>query len=256
MEGTQKFQQKFILLVVVVVMMASGAFLLSPVAGIGQPSVSFANHTLMGASFTVPNLTFPQEDATHIRSGFDDCKCRATCFTLGSKCQAWSFIEGEGIDSECRIIDKGPETTNLINMTDATYFFKESSVGGHYTWAPDHLLYVELERLHNFQDAKEQCAKIPGHRMIIAHADDTLNFFIQYKSLYGYSIFWADLIKIGYQKARWADGTIVVPQLGRVDMSGTNENHFAAFDGLGIHDVPDDSHYRVLCQANPLGVEW
>ncbi|XP_064098197.1 uncharacterized protein LOC135209469 [Macrobrachium nipponense] len=263
MEGKQKFQQEIILLVVVV-MLTSEAFLLSPVAEIVQPSgqplgqrnVSFSNDTLMGAFLTAPNLTFSRDSATLIRFGFDNCKCRAVCFTLGSECKAWSFIEGEGEASECRTINRGPETTNLINMTSATYFFRDSSVGGFYTWAPDHLLYVELEYVYRFQDAKERCAKIPGHRLTIAHSNDTYDFFIHYKSRYDRTYFWANLKKTGSREAQWGDGTNVTHQPNFVDMSGGDvEQYFVGITGQYIYDIPDDGR-AVLCQANPLGIEW
>ncbi|XP_064120386.1 uncharacterized protein LOC135225041 [Macrobrachium nipponense] len=256
MEGKQKFQQKFILLRVVVVM--SGAFLLSPVAGNVQPSVSYFVHTIAGPAFMAANLTFPQESATHIRFGFNQCGCRTTCFAVGPSCQAWSFIEAGVNASECRIIDKGPETTNLTKMTNATYYFKESSVGGKYTWAQDNLLYVELENQYYLAPGRAQCAKIPGHRMLISHSNDTYNFLIQYNSLYGRAHnFWVDLVKIADRLAQWGDGTNETHQPYHVHMDNTAtvEPYFVAWNHEYLHDVVDNSR-SVLCQANPLGVNW
>lgn len=45
--------------------------------------------------------------------------------------------------------------------------FTSESTGGKYWWGKDNLLYMEAQSTVSLNQAKDYCAAIPGHRLVI-----------------------------------------------------------------------------------------
>ncbi|XP_064078969.1 uncharacterized protein LOC135196234 [Macrobrachium nipponense] len=138
----------------------------------------------------------------------------------------------------------------------STYFFKMSSVPGTYKWEADNLLYVALTSNMTTQDAKANCAKIPGHRLIIVKSKATYDHFLARAAGNGVPFWVMDLNKINGNETVWGDGTLPDLAIVTIDLNNPNELTFVLYAGR-IEDAAEyQGPFRVLCQANPLGVGW
>ncbi|XP_064078985.1 uncharacterized protein LOC135196236 [Macrobrachium nipponense] len=138
---------------------------------------------------------------------------------------------------------------------NSSYFFKKSSVPGTYNWEADNLLYVALTEPMTTNIARTNCLKIPGHRLIIVKSKETYDHFLA-RAVGNTKPYWTmDLIKKTHpDDLVWGDGTVPNRTIVTIDVSNSGEHFFALYSNH-IEDVKENP-YRVLCQANPLGVEW
>ncbi|XP_068240780.1 uncharacterized protein [Palaemon carinicauda] len=213
--------------------------------------------------FIAPKLTFDPSNATHVLPGLNSCDCQTSCFARSPKdCQAWSFVrtsrQGPQDVGECRLIDSGPETTDLLPDENALYYFRKSSVLGTYSWQDDGLLYVTLNDTYYIDPAKERCNRIPGHRLIIVKSMKTFNFFANLWK-YGDKSYWlTDLRKTPSGRFEWGDGSDSSVTQGLVNANGGELSNIFVSYAQRIDDASDsrDGPFWILCQANPLGIDW
>ncbi|XP_066982096.1 uncharacterized protein [Macrobrachium rosenbergii] len=206
--------------------------------------------------FMATNMTFDRGSAKLILPGLNTCGCRSACFTYGDGCKAWASVSLENGITECRIANEGPMTLVPYGNGSSTYFFKKSSVPGTYTWEADNLLYVALNGSMSTQDAKNNCAKIPGHRLIIVKSKATYDHFLARAAGNGQPFWVMDLKKKTSTELVWGDGTSPDPQIVYILLNSATELTFVLYDNH-IEDAAErQGPFRVLCQANPLGVQW
>ncbi|XP_066979467.1 uncharacterized protein [Macrobrachium rosenbergii] len=251
---------RLLLQAVVVLLSLFGLVIRGIVTAMPGPSVYYIEDSEK-QFFMAPNLTIPQQNATHVLPGFSRCECQYLCFARGpTACQAWSLVtvSGQVSSSECRLINVGPESTDLLSDPNATYYFKKSSVLGTYSWQQDKLFYVALNGKYYSDAARARCAKIPGHRLIIVKSRETFNFFANLSRFNDVPFWVSDLRKIALGDYKWGDGSniSVTNGLFRID-EGLSSNVFISWS-MKIDDSLEkrDGPYRALCQANPLGIEW
>ncbi|XP_064120387.1 uncharacterized protein LOC135225043 [Macrobrachium nipponense] len=249
-----------LLLRAVVVLLSFGLVIRGIVTAVPGPSVYYIESSVR-QFFMAPNLTFQRQTAMRVFTGYNRCECQDFCFALGSTaCQAWSLVKvsGQRDSWECRLINVGPETTELLPDSNASYYFKKSSVSVTYSWKPDKLFYVALSGSYGSLAAKARCVKIPGHRLIIVKSRETFYFFSEVSRMNDRPFWVSDLRKISLGEYKWGDGSNISVTNGsfRIDEPLTSNVFISSSMKLDNSLETRDGPYRGLCQANPLGIGW
>lgn len=227
----------------------------------GEPSV-YHIHSPKGNFFMAPRMTITSTQAQHILTkNVTNCTCKSACFAVA--CKAWSVVKVSDGKAECRLANVGPTSVIPIKNTDATYFFREDSIEGTYSFQEgDDLLYVEMNNKMSFDNGNRTCGFIPGHRLIIIKTE------VQYRYLQilweNHQTYWVVLnlkkIVTGLSmEPVWGDGTpynqTELQEDYRVDGDGNNFDVYVIYYRK-IDDYVRNYAYTIICQANPLGVEW
>ncbi|XP_064120283.1 uncharacterized protein LOC135224889 [Macrobrachium nipponense] len=136
----------------------------------------------------------------------------------------------------------------------------QCSVVGKYVFGADNLLYLEMVTRYSYKEAKRRCNRLPGHRLIIIKSQEAYDYFTSLGS--NTSPFWvADLQKINESYFLWGDGTTYQESgLGSsqiVSDDGVNGDVFVSLNSkLDDKNSSAESDFKVVCQANPYGIEW
>ncbi|XP_068240781.1 uncharacterized protein [Palaemon carinicauda] len=254
----KKPSQYRLLLRVLTTLISLGGVTYETSAAGSEPSVTYIEGSRK-QFFIAPRLTFDPSNATHVLPGLNSCKCQMACFARRpTDCQAWSFFGVSGEIGECRLIDSGPETTDLLPDENAFYYFRKSSVLGTYSWQDDGLLYATLNATYYADPARERCSRIPGHRLIIVKSMKTYEFFGSLSKVNEKPPWLANLRKYSNGSILWGDGSdSTVTQGSIISNANTFESLYISYSGK-VDDVGDlnAGPFRVLCQANPLGIDW
>ncbi|KAG7167295.1 hypothetical protein Hamer_G017207 [Homarus americanus] len=195
------------------------------------------------------------------------CTCRLACWSA-KRCVAVAAVPDTSANTvQCHLSEKGPINHTLTDTPDATYYFWEASVPNNfYGIMKDNYLYLVTNHQRTFTHGKELCAKIPGHRLATiktARQFETVTAMLNANSMSWGSCWpvWVDLEKPGVLATplQWGDGTLygdgTVTQLATV----VTERDYAAvyrLEDQNFDDKSDPDLYYILCQANPLGLDW
>ncbi|XP_042242225.1 uncharacterized protein LOC121879627 [Homarus americanus] len=124
----------------------------------------------------------------------------------------------------------------------------------------DNYLYLVTKHQRTFTQGKELCAKIPGHRLATiktARQFETVTAMLKVNN----SAVWVDLVRPGAPGTplEWGDGTLYME--GTVTQLATVATHRSVASPYYLQSsFFDDKSYTVifniLCQANPLGLDW
>nr|XP_053637660.1 uncharacterized protein LOC128692536 [Cherax quadricarinatus] len=176
-------------------------------------------------------------------------------------CSAWSLVQNVGGGSECRLARGGPTNYPTINATNATYFYRQDSIPGTYSWGKDGLLYLNTMMLKKYADAKTYCASIPGHRLGIFKTIQQKDILLALPVLSSGK--WAlDLVNNGTGPV-WGDGTMYYnTELGQnfsiVEIPNTRGVPMGIYVYISgnITTGYEDILRNFQCQFNPAGVDW
>ncbi|XP_069187581.1 uncharacterized protein [Procambarus clarkii] len=225
------------------------------VARCGEPSVHLVE-SVWGNFFMAKNTTFSSADTFMVVPTNSQCTCKRQCQAI-MRCQAWSFVENSDGRRECRLADRGPNGYSTTYNTTATYYFRQDSVNGTYSLEKDGLLYLRARVQRIFANAKAFCAAIPGHRLVIFKTLQQKDILL---ALPVNDKFWVvDLQKNG-TGAIWGDGT----QYGDTELGlnfplvtdqSPNVSVYVRYNSR-LDDFFNNYQVNVLCQANPLGLNW
>ncbi|XP_027207838.2 uncharacterized protein [Penaeus vannamei] len=211
-----------------------------------------------GNFLVAPGMSIQPWDAFALLEDIDSCSCKVSCWAA-TACVAWSFVTLADGSSQCRLANKGPTDLDVVERSNATYYFKESSVPGVYSFKADRLLYLTPSMLLPYEDAKALCARIPGHRLGMYKTVQQLNMLEEYWCLPGNcpAALYMYLEKTS-KGVLFGDGTpLSATEIGGTDvvMNAPDAYTFIFYNKKVDDDYPTAAK-SFLCQANPMEVGW
>ncbi|XP_069987483.1 uncharacterized protein [Penaeus vannamei] len=227
-------------------------------AGPRRPSVHYIL-SKQGNFFVAPGKALKEEDAAFTLPAKNACQCKSMCFVT-LECVAWSLVSLDDGTAECRIAAAGPTTYEVLEHANATYYFKEESVRGEYSFKKDNLLYLTPPFTRTYDVAKSFCSRIPGHRLGVYKTLQQLSILDPYR----YAPTVPDTLYISVEKGPsgivLGDGTLLADTaLGQaVEIVTDNDdslNVYVFYQGK-LNDGDGSRSRFFMCQANPLAVEW
>ncbi|KAK4312323.1 hypothetical protein Pmani_016252 [Petrolisthes manimaculis] len=170
------------------------------------------------------------------------------CWTK-EKCVAGSVtdvdVDGGG-GKECRMAEWGPTNTSLIHQPNSVYFYwKDSVPSSIYEITSDGLLTLLGNETMTFNESKEFCASIPGHRMAMTKKKTQIEVLLDLQNRTG-EIIWGDQTPYNDTDAKEVR---ILDNEDDVDAFRFRDKHF--------DDRSKSAEFLPLCQANPLdNAEW
>ncbi|KAG7154342.1 hypothetical protein Hamer_G017541 [Homarus americanus] len=162
---------------------------------------------------------------------------------------------------KCLLADHGPLTSELLPDSTAYYFFWIDGIPGkYYGIFLDNLLYVELNEMTSWERAKELCARIPGHRLAMYKTTTQHDIMMElyFKNPRKGMLINARKTADGKDRV-WGDKT-KFSSLPKVKLmfidAGMHRPGYTVFLSRIYGKEKSAGHDRVVCQANPRGVEW
>ncbi|XP_068212042.1 uncharacterized protein [Palaemon carinicauda] len=227
----------------------------------GQPSVLYIESNIYGNFFMAVGKIINDTSVTSTMTTNQECMCRIHCLK-NPRCMAVSS-EFNGNGFLCKFASLGPLETTIDDISDrnATYIFRHASLEGK-TWGfrKDQLYYFELPNIMTFLKAKEACKRIPGFRLVIIRSLEVM------KSLHSpHRAYYLDLHKKTGGKLVWGDSTPFT------NPENIEIRYAEPFTSLSTEPFGRPIFYfyttflqdqslvfpeRVICQANPSGVDW
>ncbi|KAK7074419.1 hypothetical protein SK128_017173, partial [Halocaridina rubra] len=123
----------------------------------------------------------PSSDAFHSFTVNKECVCRQACWAH-PECVALSVEPiSKSQNFECHLSKKGPLDSDLQLTPKATYIFTYKSlsptlfIGMH----SDGMHYLVPNQRKDWEDCKDECAKVPGHRFGIFHSTEQYNTLVE-----------------------------------------------------------------------------
>nr|XP_045588013.1 protein MTL1-like isoform X1 [Procambarus clarkii] len=222
--------------------------------------VDYTNSTHWGNLFRAQGVAIHPDNCFLIQHFPTACACRYLCMMqYRRECQAWAAV-GTGDSVECRLSDRGPQITQLVQEGAAVYYFKQGSVEGRYRWEEDHLLYLALNTSRTFTAARAFCASIPGHRLAIFKTPTQLQVLAAFASQVQASS--GDMVTFDLTRSSrglvWGDGTpYTLTTLSNYPLKDNKDPSMTSFTFLQgeVRSVKDFA-FMFLCQVNPLRVDW
>ncbi|XP_064102708.1 uncharacterized protein LOC135212878 [Macrobrachium nipponense] len=217
--------------------------------------------------FMVPGKALQRSKSQHIlTTNVTNCTCKTACVAVG--CKAWSITPRNDGTKECRLDTDsraGPMDTTPEDIPDSVYFFREDSIPGNYSQPEDGLLYVHLRGRNDYASGKSCCSRIPGHRLIILKTLRQRDYAMNLASQFQEKAVMMDLRKnltTSPTSYFWGDGTQFldtevkqVPILGLSTSQATWRSVYVLEDSQLKERYPT-TEARIICQANPFGVDW
>ncbi|XP_069158028.1 uncharacterized protein [Procambarus clarkii] len=226
----------------------------------GQPSISYVRNIALGNFLVAKGLSLSQQDVFANFTLANSCECRTACW-CHSQCIAAAAMERPDGTVLCSLSAISPRTSIFLNITQSTYFFWEDShVGLSYGLGSDNFLYFISYTTHVYSEGKDLCARVPGHRL--AMLKTAAQFNAAEKLANGTKVL-VDLSRPGIigTPMVWGDGSpyTTAGSVSSVASIQDDQNNPVVYrlEPSRFNDVGlADATYRVLCQANPLGLDW
>ncbi|XP_068212041.1 uncharacterized protein [Palaemon carinicauda] len=226
-----------------------------------QPSVLYMESDIYGNFFMAVGKTINDASVKSTMTTNQECMCRIQCLK-NPRCMAVSS-EFNGNGFLCKFASLGPLETTIDDISDrnATYIFRHASLEGR-TWGikKDQLYYFELPTWMTFPAAKEACKRIPGFRLVIIRSLEVMKSLFSRERAY-----YLDLHKQAGGKFVWGDSTpFINPEKIEIrylePFTSLSTEPFTHpvfyFYSTFLHDQVPKTDERVICQANPSGVDW
>ncbi|XP_068211831.1 uncharacterized protein [Palaemon carinicauda] len=226
-----------------------------------QPSVLYIESNIHGNFFMAVGKTINNTSVNSMMTTNNECMCHMQCLK-NPRCMAVSS-EFNGSGFLCKFASLGPLETTIDDISDrnATYIFRHASLEGR-TWGikKDQLYYFELPNWMTFPAAKEACNRIPGFRLVIIRSLEVMKSLFSSERAY-----YLDLHKKTGGNFVWGDSTpftnpenIVIWY--REPFTSISTEPFSHpvfyFYSTFMKDQVLGNKERVICQANPSGVDW
>nr|XP_053648955.1 uncharacterized protein LOC128700043 isoform X2 [Cherax quadricarinatus] len=187
--------------------------------------------------------------------------CRIACWSH-RQCHAVAVDRAEVNEGvECRLSNKSPINSTLVNNTQATYYYWKAPLKGLVNQVMgDTFLYYIPEEPMNFTSAKELCKKIPGFRLfmpkLIVHYTIALQLFKKNGPI------WVDLHRAENKTIKtWGDQTPYNDsQISSLSINFADGEDSAAVyridNEYSFNDCDFTKKFLCVCHANPLGLDW
>ncbi|XP_037775910.1 uncharacterized protein LOC119572988 isoform X2 [Penaeus monodon] len=226
-------------------------------AALGLPrcrGLAFAPHSALGPVMVGRGREVREADAYAVNAVASVCDCRMACWS-DRRCVAASALAAKDKSVLCRLSSKGPFDSTLDDSPNATYIFWNE----HAIIMDDGLVYTEATRIGSFVEMENLCNGVPGHRLPIFKTFVQKNVMDQLFNRDTSRAFWVDLRKISLTDYVWGDGTPLrdteISALLRIARGAATEAvHSVYFSSILEKSITFQE--RVVCQANPFGVEW
>ncbi|XP_064091290.1 uncharacterized protein LOC135204981 isoform X2 [Macrobrachium nipponense] len=189
------------------------------------------------------------------------CMCRILCLTNAS-CMAVSS-EAKGNRYLCKFATRGPMNTTVdtVSNNETTYIYRLASlVGKNWGVQKDKLYYFEMPTWMTFPDGMASCRRIPGFRPPIIRIKEVLSAIQDSRRAH-----YMDLHKKPGGILEWGDSTRFT------NSENISMMFYEAFTSAStgpflrpvfyywrgtLYDQILGNLERIVCQANPLGVDW
>ncbi|XP_050738108.1 uncharacterized protein LOC127009262 isoform X2 [Eriocheir sinensis] len=228
-----------------------------PATAAGQPSVFYVNSVSLGNYLEKPGMTIDSKDAYLTISAKDKCSCRAACRTH-PRCVAAAIVP-DGQAWQCRLADEGPIFINVTEDPEATYVFWEKSLPEnlYFGLGKDRMLYlVEKFRNKTFQEAKNFCRRIPGHRLAMTKTRNSFDALVDIIKETGHAWVWIDLRQqdeTDKNSLVWGDNTTYSVTNIMLIVLSRGCPFILTWWGI-IRESCYDGRWIAACQADPLGL--
>ncbi|XP_069980502.1 uncharacterized protein [Penaeus vannamei] len=215
--------------------------------------LAFAPYSALGPVMIGQGREVAEGEAYAVNVVASACDCRMACWS-NRRCVAASAVEAEDNSTLCRLSTKGPFDSTLVENLNATYIFWNNAM-----MMDDGLVYTEATRRGYFVEAEALCSGVPGHRVPIFKTRAQQDVMGQLLRLDSSRAFWVDLRKTSLTDYVWGDGTpfqdTEISAFLQINRGFATEAVHSYFSAL-LEKPKTGFLERVVCQANPFGVEW